>query len=340
MGSYIDRFEEEFAAYIGVQYATTVTNGTAALHLALASCNIGPGDEIIIPDQTIISCAFAALYVGATPVLADVDPQTGNIALDKIESYITPKTKAIMVVHLFGNPVAMDIVVAIAKKHNLLVIEDTAQAHGAVYKGVKAGAWGDIATFSFYANKTLTTGEGGMVVTNNKDFYEKAHTMKNLSHKPGKRFYHEMVGYNYRMTNLQAALGLAHLREIDTYLEKKEWMAKLYEQHLKKNAFLELPQPNKEGRNTYWMYNVLLKENSPLSRDTLLERLKTKGVDTRTYFYPLHSQPVLQHKAKYTLSDLQTSIQIAEKGFYLPSGLAITEQQIFAVCKAVEECLQ
>lgn len=336
MGEYIDRFETEFAKYLGVKYATTVSNGTTALHLALASLDIGVGDEVIVPDQTIISCPLAVIYTGATPVLVDVKINDGNIDPKCIEEKITAKTKAIMAVHLFGNPADMDNITAIAKKHNLFVIEDAAEAHGAEYKGKKVGSLSDVATFSFYANKIITTGEGGMLVTNNKTIYDKAVLMKNLAHTPGKRFFHEQIGYNYRMTNMQAALGLAHLEEIDHYLQKKITMAETYHSLLKTNPFLNLPSLNADVKNVFWMYNITVKDNSPLNRDQLMEKLLEKGVDTRTYFYPLHTQPVLKQYLRSSTATYPNSSKLSDSGFYLPSGLAITTEQIQYVAEAIQ----
>jgi perosamine synthetase len=336
-GQYVDAFEKKFAEYIGVGYATTVANGTAALHLALAALGIGPDDEVIVPDLTIISCALAPLYVGAKPVLVDVEPDTGNLDHQKIEAAITAKTKAIMVVHLYGHAVDMDPIMAIAKKHGLYVIEDAAEAHGAEYKGRRLGSIGDIACFSFYGNKIVTCGEGGMVVSNNQDFINKVATLKNLAHSPGKRFWHEMVGYNYRLTNMQAALGLGELENIATYINKKRSMREEYDQLLADIPYLILPMVKPYAASVFWMYNLLVTKDSPISRDDLMKKLKEKGVDTRTYFYPLHTQPVLANLYTYQDADYPVTNDLSQRGFYLPSGLAITSEQIKTVAQAMHE---
>lgn len=328
-GSFITRFEEDFARYLGVGFATTTTNGTAALHLAIAALNIGPGDEVIVPDLTIISCALAVVYTGATPVFVDVEAATGTIDPKKIEAKITKRTKAIMVVHLYGHPADMDPIMVIARKYRIPVIEDAAEAHGAQYKGKKCGSIGDVACFSFYANKIVTTGEGGMLVTNNKQLYEKAKLLKNLAHSPKRRFWHVSIGFNYRMTNLQAALGVAQLEKIDEYIRKKQWMAEEYNKRLGDIPSLELPRQMPWAKSVWWMYAVRAKD-----KKTVRQRLFEKGVDTRDFFYPLHRQPVL---TRYASGSYPVSDDLSRRGFYLPSGLAISKKQIQFVSKAFHE---
>jgi len=338
-GSYIKKFEENFAKYIGVSYATTTTNGTTALHLALTSLGIGVGDEVIIPNLTIISCAVAVLYTGAIPVFVDVQAGSGGLDPLLLEASITKKTKAIMVVHLYGHPADMDSIMAIAKKHNLLVIEDAAEAHGALYKGKKVGSIGDVGCFSFYANKIITTGEGGMVVTNNKELYEKANLLKNLAHSPHQRFVHEEVGFNYRMTNMQAALGVGELEHIDEYIEKKCWIAAEYNKRLGNIPFLELPHEESWAKSVYWMYAVLLTNKSPISKDQFRSRLLELGCDTRDYFYPLHRQPVFRSLHMKFTDTFPVSVDLSARGLYLPSGLAITQSQIESVCASISTIL-
>lgn len=334
-GKYIEQFESAFAAYLDVSYATTTTNGTTALHLALAALDIKKGDEVIIPDLTIISCGLAPLYVGATPVVVDVDPRTGNIDPTLIEKHITKKTKAIMVVHLYGHPADMDPIMEIARRHKLYVVEDAAEAHGAQYKGTKVGGIGDIGCFSFYGNKIVTTGEGGMVVTNNKSLYNHAKVLKDLAHSPAKRFYHEEVGFNFRMTNMQAALGLAQLEQINTYLAIKKHMAKQYTRQLTDIEALELPIQESWAKNVYWMYALLVSKNAPLTRDVLRIRLRELGIDTRDYFVPLHRQPVFTSLGLFKNTSCPVSDDLSDRGFYLPSGLAITDEQILKVTTAL-----
>jgi perosamine synthetase len=338
-GKYIDKFESKFAKYLGVNYATTVSNGTAALHIALDVLGVSKGDEVIIPDLTIISCAAAVRYLDAIPVFVDVKESTGNIDPQKIEAAITKKTKVIMVVDLYGHPADYKEINKIAKKYNLSILEDAAEAHGAEYYGQKAGSLADIATFSFYANKIITTGEGGMVVTDKKDLIEKIKLKKNLSHKPGQRFFHEEIGYNYRMTNLQAALGLANLEDIDKYLNKKYKIAKFYNDRLKKYSFLKLPKQNEHVKSVYWMYTIELLKNSPISRDDFMSKLKEKGVDTRTYFYPLHTMPALSDFVNNNSNDFPIANKLSKNGFYIPSGLALTIEQMEYVTKSIDEII-
>ena len=338
-GKYVDLFEKNFAQYLGVKYATTTTNGTTALHLAMEALGIGKDDEVIIPDLTIISCAYAALYVGAKPVLVDVDPLTGNLDPQKIEHAITPKTKAIMVVHLYGHPADMDPILEIARRHHLFVIEDAAEAHGAEYKGKKVGSFGDIACFSFYGNKIVTTGEVGMVVTNNESIFKRAKVIKDLAHSEGKRFFHKHIGYNFRMTNLQAALGVGNLEHIDEYIEKKLWMANLYTELLKDVVWIEIPQIQQYAKSVFWMFAILIKSNAPFSRDEFMRVLKEKGVDTRSYFYSLHTQPVLRKRFTYDDSAFPVSDDLSARGLYLPSGLAITEAQVREVGEKIHQML-
>lgn len=338
-GKYVTAFEEQFAAYLGVQHAATVSNGTAALHVALAALGVQEGDEVIVPDLTIISCAYAVVYLGAKPVLVDVVPETGNIDPSKIEAAITAKTKAIMVVHLYGHPAEMDAIMAIARKHGVAVVEDAAEAHGAVYRGRKAGSIGDIACFSFYGNKIVTSGEGGMVVSNNEELMERVRLLKDLAHKPGRRFFHEVVGYNYRMTNVQAALGLGELENIETYIERKRAMAALYHSLLTGVAHLKLPGEASEVRSVYWMYALELLPDAPLDRDAFMQALRDKGVDTRTYFYPLHAQPVLANAVTNDDALYPVTSDLARRGLYLPSGLALTQEQQHEVARAVAAVL-
>lgn len=338
-GNYLNKFETAFADYIGVKYATTVSNGTTALHVALDALGITEGDEVIVPDLTIISCAAAVTYLGAKPVFVDVEENTGNLNADLIEAAITRKTKAIMVVDLYGHPADFTKIRKIAKKYNLPIIEDAAEAHGAEYKGKKAGSLGDIATFSFYANKIITTGEGGMVVTNNKDLIEKIKLKKNLSHKPGFRFFHEEIGYNYRLTNLQAALGLGHLEKVEEYIDKKLKLAEFYTKHLEDISCIKLPTQEKYAKSVYWMYNIELLENCPLTREEFMKQLLEKGIDTRTYFYPLHTMPALK-KYINKKDTFPISNKLSKRGLYLPSGLAITKSQLKYVIKVIHEVLK
>ncbi len=339
-GPYVEKFETAFAQYIGVKHAVTVTSGTAALHVSLLSLDVGPGDEVIVPDFTMIASVFAIIYTGATPVFVDVDPETYNIDVSLIEKKITKKTKAIMPVHIYGHSVDMEPLLKLAKKHHLPVIEDAAEAHGALYKGKKCGSMGTINCFSFYGNKIVTTGEGGMIVTNDDALAERARRLKDLAHIPEKRFWHDELGYNYRMTNLQAACGLGQLESIEKFLEHKRWMTAAYEKRLKSIKGLRLPITKDYASNVYWMYSILVGEDFPLTRDELRAVLKEKGIDTRDFFPSTTQQPIIR-KLYPTKERFPVSERIAERGLYLPSGLALTEEQLQYVCDSIcEVCPQ
>ena len=340
-GKYIGQFEREFAAFVGVKHGITTTNGTSALHLALATLNIGPGDEVIVPNFTMIATTYAVLYTGATPVFVDADPETFNIAAEQIESKITKKTKAILPVHIYGHSCDMDPILALAKKHDLFVVEDAAEAHGALYKGKKCGSMGDISCFSFYGNKIITTGEGGMIVTDDDALAARAASLRDLAHSPKKRFWHEELGFNYRMTNLQAAFGCGQMRHVEEFLEKKRWMAVAYKKGLSGIPGLRLPITKDYAENVHWMYAVLVEKSFPLSKDELRARLKEKGVDTRDFFYSTADMPVvkgarfakgLPAEDRFPVSDM-----LAAQGMYLPSGLALTQEQLDYVCATVRE---
>ncbi len=327
-GTYINEFEKEFAAYLGLPYAVSTNNGTCALHLALASLRIGLGDEVIIPDLTIISDAFAAIYVGATPVFVDVEPQSGNINPDLIEEKITKKTKAIVVVHLYGRAAEMDKIMKLAKKHNLYVIEDAAEAIGVSYRGKKTGTFGDVSIYSFYANKIVTTGEGGMVVTQNKKIFERVKLLKNMAHRPHARFHHDELGFNYQMTNIQAALGLAHLNMLNQNIKRKKHIASLYTRLLAPVTQVTIPAGLFPEEDVCWMFDIQVPTKH--DKEELMEYLKNHNIETRTYFLPLHQQIALS-RYKSTKESYPVSVNLYERGLYLPSGLPITDKEISIV---------
>jgi perosamine synthetase len=336
-GKYIQQFEQSFARYCGCQYGISTTNGTTALHLALAALGIGAGDEVIIPTFTMIATAFAVAYTGARPVLVDAEPESWNMDTSQIESMITPKTKAIMPVHIYGHPCDMDPIKEVARKRHLYVIEDAAEAHGAEYKGKKAGGIGDVNCFSFYANKIITTGEGGMVVTNNAKVAERARALKDLGHSKEKRFLHTDIAFNYRMTNLQAAIGLAQFERIDELVERRRAHAHLYNSLLKDIKGIRTPAEKEWAKNVYWMYGILIEDDFGVSRDDLMERLKDKEIETRAFFIPVHQQPAflktnLFHGESYPVAD-----KISQSGLYLPSGSGLSREQIEYVCRAVKD---
>ncbi len=335
-GPFITRFEKEFAEFLGVKHAVTTTSGTTALHLALLTLGIGKGDEVILPDFTMIASVFAIIYTGAKPVFVDVDPETYCIDPALIEAKITKNTKAIMPVHIYGHSADMDPIRAIADKHDLWIVEDAAEAHGGLYKNKKCGSLGDLNCFSFYGNKIITTGEGGMVVTDDDALAARARSLKDLAHSPKRRFWHEEVGYNYRMTNMQAALGCGELSHINEYLAKKDRMAALYNKGLAGIKGLRLPITKPYARNVYWMYSVLLEEGFPLSRDDFRKKLLERGIDTRDFFPSSIAQPAVQALFPGT-ERMPVSEMIAAQGLYLPSGLALTDEQIATVCEAVHE---
>ncbi len=333
-GSFIGRFEQAFASYVRVRHGIAVTNGTAALHLALVAVGIGHGDEVIVPDFTMIASVYAILYTGATPVFIDADPETFTIDPALIEAKITKRTKAIMPVHIYGHSADMDPITAIAEKHDLTIIEDAAEAHGAEYKGRKCGSLGKIACFSFYGNKIITTGEGGMVVTDDDALAARCRSLRDLSHSPKKRFWHEELGFNYRMTNLQAACGVGQLARIEDFLRHKQWMADAYYEQLSSIPGIRLPITKSYAKNVYWMYGILVEDPFPLSRDRLREALQKRGVDTRDFFYSSASQPVIRARGESS-EKFPVSERLAATGLYLPSGLALTEEQLAYVCDSL-----
>ncbi len=333
LGKYINTFEEKFALFCDCKYALTTSNGTTALHLALVSLGIGQNDEVIIPDFTFIATANAVRYTGARPLLVDIDENTLCISPEKIEQAITPNTKAIIPVHLYGHPANMREINAIAKKYNIFVIEDAAEAHGASVNGKKVGGLGDCGVFSFYGNKILTSGEGGMITTNNKSLYERMKYLRDHAMSSEKRYWHTEVGYNYRMTNLQAALGVAQLERVDELIDKKHKIFDWYHTELKDIKNISLNFTSKNSINVYWMVCVQIKNYSTSERDGLLKKLKNKGVDGRPFFYPISDMPMY--------GEVETSIthKVSAKGLNLPSYYDITKNEVAYVCKTLLQCI-
>lgn len=336
-GKYIAEFEKGFAAYCKVKYGIATTNGTTALHLALATLGIGKGDEVIIPTFTMAACAFSVIYTGAKPVLVDSEPETWNMDVGQIERKVTPRTKAIMPVHIYGHPCDMDPIMNIARKHHLYMVEDAAEAHGATYKGKMTGSMSDIGSFSFYANKIITTGEGGMIVTDDEKLAERARRLKDQAFSRERRFLHTDLGFNYRMTNVQAAIGLAQLESIDRFVEMRRKNASLYNRLLKGVPGITLPVEKNWAKNVYWMYSIVIENEFGMSRDDLMSFLREKGVDTRTFFIPMHVQPAFKNMGLFEGERYPVSEKLAEKGLYLPSGSGLTEEQINTVCEAVKQ---
>ena len=336
-GRYVKEFERSFAEFIDVKHAITTTSGTAALQLGVASLGLGPGDEVIVPALTIVATVFAVNYVGATPVLVDVEEETYNIDPDLIERKITPKTRAILPVHLYGHPADMDPIMQLADRYHLRVVEDAAEAHGAKYRGRPAGSIGDLSCFSFYANKIITTGEGGMVTTDDDVLAERVLRLKDLAHSPERRFVHTEVAYTLRMTNLQAAVGVAQMERVDEFLRRKRWMADLYRQRLSDVEGLHLPVDKEWATNVYWMYAIRVTNDFGCDRDELMSRLKERGIDTRTFFFPMNDQPVFLRMGLFRDETFPVAERLSREGMYLPSGLAITEEQIDTVVGAIKE---
>ncbi|MCA9398330.1 MAG: DegT/DnrJ/EryC1/StrS family aminotransferase [Candidatus Omnitrophica bacterium] len=338
-GEYISKFEESFSQYCGQKYGIATTNGTTALHLALAALKIGPGDEVIMPAFSIASTAFAAVYCGAKPIFVDVEPDTWNINPALIEARITKKTKAIIPVHMYGHPCDMDAIMKIARKYKLYVVEDAAEAHGAEYKGKKAGGFGHISCFSFYANKIITCGEGGMVLTSNKKLAERCQRLKNLSFLKEKRFWHEELGFNFRMTNMQAAIGLAQFEQIEKYVNLRRKNAVLYTKFLKDVPGIQFPVERKNVKNVYWMYGLVLEKDFPLTREQLMNKLRDKGIETRTFFISLHNQPVFKKIGLAAKEKFPVSANISRQGLYLPSGSGLNKQEIKYICDSIKELI-
>ena len=335
-GESIPAFEQEFANYVGCEYGVAVSNGSTALHVAVAAAGIGAGDEVLISSSTNIATALAVIHNGAVPVPVDSENVTWNLDLDLIEGLITEKTKAIIPVHLYGHPVDMDRLMEIARKHNLLVIEDCAESHGATCRGRMTGSFGDMACFSFYANKVITTGEGGMVTTNNKELAERLRLLRNLAFtKP--RFRHEKAGFNFRMTGYQAAMGLVQFRKIEHIIAEKRRVAQTYNHFLKDIDGLQLPHEADWARNVYWMYAVVVHPEFGITRDELVDQLRADGIDTRTFFCPMNQQPCLLERTGFRAVPCPVADKLWENGLYLPSTYTLSEPVIKQIADVVRQ---
>ena len=339
-GKYVTAFEEEFAKYCGVRHGIAVCNGTAAIHLALLALGIGPGDEVIIPNFTMIATAVAVVYTGARPVFVDADAATWNMDVERIEEKITPRTKAIMPVSLFGNPCDMERIRAVAKKHNLRIVEDAAESHGAEYQGTKTGALADITAFSFFANKNLTTGEGGMVVTDEQALADRCRYFKNLcfSLNGPRNYIHEDIGFNYRMSNLHAAIGLAQVEKADEYRAMRIRNADLYKKFLKDVPGIVFQKDTVDSVNVHWMNTIaLVPEEFGCARDQLMGHLKAHGVETRLLFVGMHHQPCLRKVGCDCGGDYPVTDNLTANGLYLPSASNLSEDDIRYVCDKIRE---
>jgi perosamine synthetase len=334
-GKYIPEFEERFAAECGCSHGVACANGTVALHLALAALDLSPGDEVIIPTFTMIATINAVAYTGATPVLVDNEPCTWNMDVEQVADKITSRTKVIVPVHIYGHPVDMDPLMALAEQHGIFVLEDAAEAHGAEYKGRRAGGLGHAGGFSFYANKIITTGEGGMITTNDADLATLTRNLRDHAFSSERHFWHKYMGFNYRMTNMQAAVGLAQTEQLGEFVEKRRKNAALYTDLLKEIPGIVTPPEAGYAKNVFWMYSILVEDEFGMTRDELRSFLAAHGVETRTFFIPMHLQPIYFSQFKgqrYPVSEM-----LCQRGFYLPSASSLTENQISFIATVVRE---
>ena len=334
LGKYIPSFEQSFADFCEARYGIAVSNGTVALHLALATLGIGPGDEVIVPTLTFVATANAVRYVGATPVFADSDPRTWTLDPEDVARKATVKTKAIIPVHLYGHPVDMQPLMDLAQARNLFVLEDAAEAHGALYRNQKVGGIGHLNCFSFYGNKIITTGEGGMLTTNDAKLAERARFLRDHAMSPERRYWHTEVGYNFRMTNIQAALGLAQMERIEAFIEHKRWLAQRYNQLLADVPGVTLPPEAAWAKSVYWMYSILLDDRFPMDRDTFMTRLKEQGIDSRPFFYPVHALPPYQSSGVH----FPVAEDLSRRGINLPSGMKMQEADVVRVAEEIHKC--
>ena len=347
-GRFIEEFEQKWATYCGMKYGIAVSNGTVALQTAVACLGLEPGFQAIMPTFTIISCALSVIYNGGIPVLVDCDPRTLCMDVSQVENKITDRTRVIMPVHIYGHPVDMDPIVALAEKHNLCVIEDAAEVHGAQYlsgrgttnpKWKRCGGLGHFSVFSFYANKLITTGEGGMVLTNDPAYAEKAKSLRNLCFLPNRRFYHTELGHNFRLTNLQAAIGLGQLERIEEIIVRKRRMGQTYTEQLRGIPGLQLPVEEPWARQIYWMYGVVLDKSTGMDALKFADKLKAKGSETRPFFLGMHEQPVFHKMGLFRNERHPVAEHIARQGLYLPSGLTLTESQLEQVTETIRKVL-
>jgi perosamine synthetase len=340
-GPFVRQLEEGFAAKVGRRHGVAVCNGSVALDVAIAALEIGRGDEVILPSFTIISCAAAIVRAGATPVLVDCEGDTWNTTADRIADRITPRTRAIMIVHIYGLPVDMDPVFALAQQHGLRIIEDAAEMHGQSYRGRPCGSLGDVSTFSFYPNKLVTTGEGGMVLTDDNVVAERCRGLRNLCFQPGKRFVHEQLGWNFRMSNLQAAVGVAQLERLDEFVVRRRRIGTAYQERLRDICGVQLPVARTAyAENIYWVFGVVLDDHVPFDAAEAMRRLAARDVGTRPFFWPMHEQPALRKMGLFADEAYPNAERLARRGFYLPSGLSLTEPQIDKVAATVRELMQ
>lgn len=332
-GKFVDEFEKDFSKKCNMPYGIAVSNGTAALHLALTALGITKEDEVIVPDFTFVATANAVIYCGATPILVDVTSDTWNIDPQKIRETITEKTKAIIPVHLFGQPCDMDAIMQIAREHDLFVVEDCAQAHGAMYKGKIVGTFGDISTFSFFGNKIITTGEGGMCLTRDEKLDALMRVLRDHGMSKEKRYWHDRVGFNYRITNMQAAIGVAQTARLEIYVEKRIHIASEYMRHLENTPNLTFPTVQSDTKNVYWLFSCIVKDNA--SRERLVEELKKRGIDARRFFYALTSMPPYSSEKSNPIS-----LDLSSRGISFPTYFDLSDENIAHICKEIDSIMR
>ncbi len=339
-GPFVSQFEEQFAARVGRKHGVAVSNGSVALDAAVTALGLGKGDEVIMPTFTIISCAAAVVRSGALPILVDSDPWTWNMNVDEVKRRITGRTKIIMLVHIFGLPVDVTPVLELAAKHGIRTIEDAAEMHGQTYMGRPCGSFGDISTFSFYPNKHITTGEGGMIVTDDEELADKCRSLRNLCFQREKRFVHEQLGWNFRMTNLQAALGVAQLERLDEFVARKRRMGSRYTEQLAQLSKIQLPLCSTDyAENIYWVYGMVLADELLFDAEEAIRKLGGHGVGARPFFWPMHEQPVFKKMGLFAGESYPVAERLARRGFYIPSGLGLTDEQMDRVIQVVREIL-
>lgn len=337
-GKYVRQFEEVFASYCSMPYGLAVSNGTVALHLALEALGVGPGDEVIVPDLTFAATINAVLYTGATPVLVDIEPIAWTIDTKQVEKAITKKTKAIIPVHLYGQACQMDELRKIAKKHSLFIVEDCAEAIGTLYKGKSVGSFGDVSAFSFFGNKTITTGEGGMLLFKDKKLFERASVLRDHGMSKQKKYWHDEVGYNYRMTNLQAAIGVAQMEKVVEFVGHKKRLGDLYNNFFAKADKITTPAITEWSKNSYWLYTILLDAASGIDRDELIRKMLMNGIETRPAFFPLHKMPPYKRFARGRA--FPVSCDISSRGINLPSSVFLKKEEIEEICRTLLSMLE
>ena len=338
-GAYIEKFEQQWASYCGMRYGIAVSNGTAALQIAVGCLQLEQGDEVIMPSFTIISCIQAITYYGLKPVLVDCEPDTWCMDVTQIEAKITKRTRAIMPVHMYGHPVDMDPLIELANRHGLKIIEDAAEVHGGEYKGRKCGGMGDISCFSFFANKIITTGEGGMLLTNNDAYADRARKLRNLCFEPGRRFVHRELGFNYRLTNMQAAIGLAQVEKIEQLVQRKIEIGQYYLNKLKDLPGIQLPVEREWAKNVYWMFGIILDESTGENAESFAKKMRYEGIETRPYFLGMHEQPFFKSEGMFEGEVYPVTERIARQGLYVPTGLNLSQEMQETVVSKIMKIL-